>query len=204
MIENATMAQLTELNEYHRNPRVGNVGVIAESLRLNGQYRPVIVNRGTHTGRPNEVLAGNHTVKAARSLRWEQVAVTYVDVDDDAAARIVVADNHSSDIATNDDQVLLDLLESLPDLDGTTYDESDLDALILKLNPEDDDAEESISLSSGPVASYTLVFDNEGQLNDWNAFLRWLKRADYDQDVARTQAARVMDYIDERGWGDGK
>ncbi|MDX3097732.1 hypothetical protein PV417_24845 [Streptomyces sp. ME19-03-3] len=42
----------------HPNPRTGDVDAIAESLRVNGRYKAIVVNRGTHTGRPNEVLAG--------------------------------------------------------------------------------------------------------------------------------------------------
>lgn len=52
----------SELNLYFRNPRVGNVDVIKSSLRAHSQYKPILVNKGTYTGRPNEVLAGNHCV----------------------------------------------------------------------------------------------------------------------------------------------
>ena len=76
-----------ELNSFHQNPRRGDIDAIAQSLQVNGQYRPVVVNLGTHTGRPLEVLAGNHTLAAARKLKWQEVAATTVDVDDQAAAR---------------------------------------------------------------------------------------------------------------------
>ena len=118
-----------DLRTYHRNPRRGNTQVIAQSLTVNGQYRPLCVNRGTHTGRPNEVLAGNHTLMAARDLGWEHIDVTFVDVDDDQCARIVAVDNRSADMATYDDRLLLELLADLPDLDGTGYDPGDLDEL---------------------------------------------------------------------------
>jgi len=124
-----TMYPVAELRTYHRNPRIGNTDAIAQSLRVNGQYRPIVVNRGTHTGRPNEVLAGNHTLKAARDLGWETIAAVTVDVDEDQAARIVLADNRTSDLATNDDRLLLELLADLPDLDGTGYDPGDIDEL---------------------------------------------------------------------------
>ena len=124
-----TEQPVAELRTYHRNPRVGNVDRIAESLRVNGQYRPVVVNAGTHTGRANEVLAGNHTVKAARDLGWEHVAVVTVDVDDDQCARIVAADNRTADLGSYDDRLLAELLSELPNLDGTGYDPGDLDAL---------------------------------------------------------------------------
>jgi ParB-like chromosome segregation protein Spo0J len=128
-----------DLHTYYRNPRRGNTTVIAQSLKAHGQYKAITVNRGTHTGREDEVLAGNHTLMAARDLGWETIDVSYVDVDDDEAARIVAIDNRSSDLAENDDRLLLELLATLPDLDGTGYDPGDVEALekLLGAPPED-------------------------------------------------------------------
>lgn len=111
-----------QLRPYGRNPRRGDVDAIAASLQANGQYRPIVANRGTLTGRPGEVLAGNHTLAAATSLGWREVAVTWVDVDDDRVARIVAVDNRTNDLAGYDPNELLALLQGLPDLDGTGYD----------------------------------------------------------------------------------
>lgn len=119
-----------ELVAYHRNPRTGDLDSIAESLSTNGQYRPIVVNRGTLTGRPNEILAGNHTYKAARQLGWADIAVTWLDVDDDAAAKIVIVDNRTSDLAGYDTVLLADILTELPDLQGTGYDQEQLDQLL--------------------------------------------------------------------------
>lgn len=107
------------LHTYWKNPRIGNVEKIAESLHRNGQYRAIVVNKGTHTGRPMEVLAGNHTLKAARTLGWETITCHLIDVDDDQAARIVLADNKTAEYGSYDDKTLTDLLNTLNDLDGT-------------------------------------------------------------------------------------
>ncbi|MBK3580469.1 ParB N-terminal domain-containing protein [Streptomyces sp. MBT65] len=119
-----------ELAPYHRNPRTGDLDSIAESLSTNGQYRPIVVNRGTLTGRPNEILAGNHTYKAAKQLGWAEIAVTWLDVDDGAAAKVVVVDNRTSDLAGYDSVLLADILTELPDLQGTGYDQDQLDQLL--------------------------------------------------------------------------
>jgi hypothetical protein len=121
---------IDDLTGYHRNPRTGDVDAIAESLRVNGQYKAIVVNRGTHTGRPNEILAGNHTWAAAKELGWEQIAATWVDVSEEDAARIVVVDNRTSDLAGYDSELLADILEDLPNLDGTGYDQTALDKLL--------------------------------------------------------------------------
>lgn len=119
-----------DLATYYRNPRRGDIDVIAGSLESLGQYRPIVVNEGTRTGRPLEVLAGNHCLLAARELGWPTIQATMVDVDDDAAARIVLVDNRSSDLAGYDDTALADLLAGLDgDFDGTGYTQDDLDAL---------------------------------------------------------------------------
>jgi ParB-like chromosome segregation protein Spo0J len=120
---------IADLSTVEGNPRRGQVDVIAESLRVNGQYRPIVVNAGSLTGRRNEVLAGNHTMLAARQLGWAELDVFVVDVDEESARRIVAVDNRSADLGNYDSHLLRDLLESLEDLDGTGYSDADLKAL---------------------------------------------------------------------------
>lgn len=121
---NTEQVAIGELKPYPRNPRRGDVDEIAKSLEINGQYKPIVANR-----RDNAILAGNHTWRAARSLGWKTIAVSWVDVDEDEAARIVLADNRTSDMSIYDDSKLLELLQSLPDLKGTGFTEVDIDQL---------------------------------------------------------------------------
>lgn len=119
-----------ELRTFEKNPRRGDVARIAESLRARGQYRPLVVNRGTHTGREMEVLAGNHTLAAARSIGLDYVDVGIVDVDADTAAAIVVADNRLADLGGYDEATLAELLSDIDDLTGTGYSDADLQAIL--------------------------------------------------------------------------
>lgn len=118
-----------DLREHPDNPRRGNVPRIAESLAWHGQYRPIVAQAST-----GYVLAGNHTLKAARSLGWETISAVYVDVDDEQARRILLVDNRSADMGTYDNDALLDLLAELnisPDgLSATGYEPVDLDDLL--------------------------------------------------------------------------
>lgn len=117
--------RLDQLRPRKGNPRRGNIDAIAESLERNGQYRPVVVNKPT-----GEILAGNHTYAAAKRLGWTHIAATFVDVDEDQAARIVLADNRTADLGDYDDTLLLDMLKDLDgDLIGTGYNQDDADAL---------------------------------------------------------------------------
>jgi DNA modification methylase len=122
---------LTSLHGWPGNPRRGNVALIAESLAQHGQYRPIVVQASTM-----RVLAGNHTLLAAHQLGWEKLACTLVDCDDDEAARIVLIDNRSNVLAGYDDTALLAMLQDIPDLTGTGYDEADLAALLDAIGPE--------------------------------------------------------------------
>jgi hypothetical protein len=131
-----------ELSPYVHNPRRGNVAAIKSSLEQFGQVRTIVVNVGTHTGRPNEVLAGNHTLQAAKELGWPTLTATLVDVDEDTAKRIVLADNRTSDQSTYDQEELLALLETLESFEGTGYSAvdigelSDLVATFVLIDPE--------------------------------------------------------------------
>ncbi|APT93723.1 hypothetical protein CPHO_07145 [Corynebacterium phocae] len=119
-----------DLLTFEGNPRRGNIAAISESLRARGQYRPIVVNIGTHTGRPLEVLAGNHTLLAARSLGWLEVDCGLIDVDDDTAKAVVAADNRLADLGTYDEKALAELLSDLDSIEGTGYTDSDLDAIL--------------------------------------------------------------------------
>jgi len=124
---------IESVQPHPRNVRQGDVGAIATSLEINGQYRPIVVHKTS-----NNILAGNHTYKAAVSLGWTQIAITYVDCTDDQALKILLADNKANDLASYDDNGLADLLKDLvggPGLDGTLYELSDLDDLIALLEP---------------------------------------------------------------------
>src|SRR5436190_3160029 len=139
------LVPIGDLRPYGRNPRRGALSAIKESLDRNGQYRPVVANRRT-----GEVLAGNHTLLAARELGWERLAVTYVDVDDEQAKRILLVDNRTNDLAGYDSQLLADLLEELPQLEGSGYDQAALDELLDELGPEPLDEEELAELPAAP------------------------------------------------------
>lgn len=121
---------VAELRHYHRNARTHADAVLRDSLLANGQYKALVVNRGSLTGRPNEVLAGNGTLAVLRDLGEASAACSWVDVDDDAAARIVLVDNRASDLAGYDDALLAELLAEVPDLTGTGFLEEDRQALL--------------------------------------------------------------------------
>ncbi|GAA4915865.1 ParB/RepB/Spo0J family partition protein [Nesterenkonia rhizosphaerae] len=152
---------IDDLEHYVKNPRQGDLNVIMQSLEVNGQYRPIVVNKGTHTGRPNEILAGNHTVKAAKELGWTHVAATYVDVNDADAARIVAVDNRANDVSGYDDEELAELLGDINasegGLDGTGFTSDDLDELLAGINPDELEGEEDAEGGDDSLTSFTIT-----------------------------------------------
>lgn len=133
------LTPIHDLTEYPGNARRADLEPIAESLDTNAQYSPVIVQAST-----GRVLVGNHRMRAARDLLgWTHILARWVDVDDERARRIVIADNRTSDLGGYDDEALVDLLEAsaatAEGLTGTGYTDEDLTALLEGLEPTTDD-----------------------------------------------------------------
>ena len=137
---------LNTLESYPTNPRRGDVEAIAQSLKAHGQYRPIVVQYGT-----NFILAGNHTYKAAKKLGWKKIKITYVEVDEESARKIVLADNRLTDLATYNEPLLKSLLTALPELEGTGFTQSEVETLDRLMNGKDkDNVGDSKSLPSDP------------------------------------------------------
>lgn len=118
-------APVGSLVEHPDNPRRGDVPLIVESIKANGFYGTLTVQKST-----SYVLTGNHRLRAAIEAGIEAVPILVVDVDDATARRIMLADNRTSDLAYYDDPGLLGVLSSVPDLRGTGYDQASIDTLM--------------------------------------------------------------------------
>jgi hypothetical protein len=156
-------ASVPDLNPYYKNARRGDVEKVAESLHANGQFKPIVVNVGTKTGRKNEILAGNHTFLAARKLNWDRIEVSWVDLDENAARQVVLADNAAGDNSTYDEALLTELLqeqrETMGTLIGTTYSDSVLDSLVKKMGEDENANVDRIEDAAG-------AFDGVRDLNN--------------------------------------
>jgi site-specific DNA-methyltransferase (adenine-specific) len=107
----ALAAPIDKLNLLPGNPRRGDVDAVAQSLTAFGQRKPIVARRdGT-------VIAGNHTLQAARQLGWPEIAVVWVDDNDTTAKAFALADNRTAELGTYDDQLLADLIAEVRDAD---------------------------------------------------------------------------------------
>jgi len=132
IVKRTESVPIKSVKTYDQNPRIGNIDLIAESLEASGQFKPIVVNERT-----GMILAGNHTYLAARKLGWKDIYASYVDVDDDTAKRIVLADNKTADAGDYDDNVLAELLASLPSIEGTGYTAIEVDDLLQSINVDE-------------------------------------------------------------------
>jgi ParB-like nuclease domain len=124
------------IREHPDNPNQGDVGAISESLDEHGFFGAVGVQRST-----GYILWGNHRYRTAMIKGAATVPGFWLDVDDDAAGRILLVDNRTTHLATFDERKLVELLtahaRSGRGLAGTGYDGDDLDDLIQALTPPD-------------------------------------------------------------------
>lgn len=122
---NIVQVSVDNIEQHPENARVGDVAAIVESIQTNGFYGAVVVQEST-----GYIIVGNHRYLAAREVGMTEVPVIYMDIDDDRARRIMLADNRTTDVASYDDRSLVELLQSVPDLTGTGYDDTDLADLL--------------------------------------------------------------------------
>lgn len=190
MALDAQQLPLDQLHRYPGNPRRGDLDVIRDSLRRNGQYRPLVVQRSTRF-----ILAGNHTAEAMAAEGWTTAEVVLLDVDDDAARRIVAADNRTSDLASYDERALVSLLRELgEDLTGTGWDTDDYDDLLASL--QESDAELGLDDPS-PLSAATgaagAAYGEGGSANGTNV-RQTPSYKDYEEGYA-TRATRFLALI---------
>ena len=109
------------------NPNNGDIEAVAESIEVNGMYRPIYAQRST-----SRILAGHTAYAACLSLGATEVPIIWLDVDDTTAVKILLTDNKTALLAKLDPALELNLLRDLDDtsdLLGTGYTTADIDAL---------------------------------------------------------------------------
>lgn len=119
-----------DLEPHPDNPRRGDVNKIAESIDVNGFFGAILMQSSR-----KRIIAGEHRWRAARKTSAATVPVLELDVTDEEAMRIMLADNRTSDTAGYDTDVLLSALRSFVDgdvahLEGTGYTDAELARLV--------------------------------------------------------------------------
>lgn len=123
------LVDVETISPHPANPRKGNVEVIRDSIEAHGFFGACVVQTSTR-----HILIGNHRWLAAKEAGQKQVPVLWVDVNDEQAKRILVADNRTAELAKWDSEALGAMLSELAvtetGLDGLAFDLDDLAAMM--------------------------------------------------------------------------
>lgn len=116
------LVDINLLRPHPDNPSSGDEDEIVTSIEINGMYRPIYVQMSTHF-----ILAGNTTYAACMNLGALRIPVVWLDVDDEAALRILLGDNELARLAIVDRALLSPLVARLLETElkllGTGYHE---------------------------------------------------------------------------------
>lgn len=130
------MMSVEDIREHPQNPNEGSDAAVQESIEANDFFGAVLVQKST-----GYLLAGHTTRRAAIASGAKQIPVIVIDVDDERALRILLADNQTARAAVMNDERLSSLLQQLKDtsgsLRGTGYTEGDLSKLLDSLKVPD-------------------------------------------------------------------
>ena len=185
------LVEVESIEAHPRNPRKGNLDVIARSLSDYGQTKAVVVQAETRW-----IVAGNHTRRAAvERLGWTHIAAVVAEMNEADATSYLLADNRSSDLGEYDSSGLIELLGESAEagrIAMTGYTADDLDDLIAANDAiaetareeflggysetDDERAErESVRLGGTPMREIVLMYEQE-RFDNITRWLGMLKR----------------------------
>ena len=118
-------ADLATLRDHPRNPRRGDDDAVAGSLDANGWYGVIVAQTSTR-----RILAGHTRRRTLQAGGVTHAPVVWVDVDDDRAEAILLADNRTAELAAWDldglAAILGDRAATVSGLAGTGFTVDDL------------------------------------------------------------------------------
>ena len=187
------------------NPRKGDVEAVKRSYEKFGQRKPLVARRlgiadnGFATG---TVTAGNHQLQAARALKWKEIAVVFIDEDENTAKAFSLADNRTHDLGTYDEGELNSMLKEMEAFDAdlfaaTGYNSGDIDVILSSLTSGNKEEEAMAQPDRGELLSLLNVAYGEPKtevftgdvwklgvhllviadvMKDWEKYVRYLEK----------------------------
>jgi len=185
-----TWEPIDSIKPHPENPRRGDVEAIRASIRVNGLYAPIYVRVANR-----KIIAHAHVWEACKAEGLTEVPVVMLDVDAAQARRIMLADNGTSDAATDDDEALLAALRKVSHtpqgLFGAGYTDDAMSVLVARV--EGANVTPASTVAGDVPAAYvpdgervmghsvSLVFTPE-QFALWTAYLEHIREVDGDPD----------------------
>ena len=155
-----------DLLEWDKNPRFndGAVDQDAESIKQFGFATPIVARK-----EDKRIISGHTRLKAAKSLGLTEVPVRLLDVTEQQADALALADNRLGEIAAWDDGLLAEILEDLKDnefdIDTLGFSQQELDQLIGEWEDPfyDDNMEGDVNTAEGKQTSDDLMIEDNGE-----------------------------------------
>jgi ParB-like chromosome segregation protein Spo0J len=183
------LTPLSEITEADRNVKDHDIGAIHESMNRFGFTSPLLMNEAT-----KKLVAGHGRVEALRQKKqFGEEAPNNIEVGEKAQAYLL-ADNRLTELGGWNTTALVEELQKLAEsssLEGTGFDDADLNALMEEYDSSSDDGSDSSLLPVG-APKYEIVFDDESQQAMWFTFLNWLK----DNTDGETIGERLYQHIE--------
>lgn len=110
---NIVKMKISDLKQDESNVRehnTKNLETVKISLQNFGQYKPLIVQQSTMS-----VLVGNARLTQMKELGWDHAECVLINIPDDRAELLKIADNRTSDLSSWDYAKLLKQIELMPD-----------------------------------------------------------------------------------------
>jgi len=207
-VENVSIeyTKLSDIAEADVNPKDHDIGAIHESMNRFGFTSPLLMNEAT-----GKLVAGHGRVEALRQKKqfgeeppknievndkdWLVPIIrgVYFDNEEEAQAYLL-ADNRLTELGGWNTTALVEELQKLAEsssLEGTGFDDADLNALMEEYESNSEDGSDSSLLPVG-APKYEIVFDDESQQAMWFTFLSWLK----DNTDGETIGERLYQHIE--------
>lgn len=106
----AVWVEIDALVPWGKNPRRNDsaIPMVVESIKRFGFAAPLVVRLDTR-----EVIAGHTRLAAAKALQMERVPVRFMDLSEDEAHALALADNKLGEVADWDTELLTDVFAAL-------------------------------------------------------------------------------------------
>ena len=164
------LVPIDSISQHPDNPRNGDIDLIVESITVNGYVAPVVVQRST-----NRIIAGNHRWQAMHALDATTIPAIFVDMSDEQAARYLIADNRTSDVAKNDEHLLGQMLAALAESDigliGTGFTEDEFHDLLTEASNDPLPESEGYGFALNGIWQVIVEFDNQADAEELQAHL---------------------------------
>lgn len=109
-MEIATL-NISEIKEWENNARIHtrrNLEALKKSLTAFGQTKPILVQKSSMS-----IIAGNGTYQAICALGWEKVDCRILDISDEQAEALAIADNRTGLLSEWDERMLAESLKKI-------------------------------------------------------------------------------------------